>query len=71
LGSQPLRPCGGASEVFLDLSTIKPYTIIMKDTIQEQINQLCLEAMKARGLGELSRINLELNKLRKELEESK
>lgn len=43
----------------------------MKDTIQEQINQLCLEAMKARGLGELSRINLELNKLRKELEESK
>lgn len=43
----------------------------MKDTIQEQINDLCLKAMKAQGLSELHLINLELNKLRKELEESK
>lgn len=42
-----------------------------KNTLELQIKELCLKAMKSRGLGELHRINLQLNELRKELELSK
>jgi hypothetical protein len=39
----------------------------MKNTLELQIRELCLKAMKSRGIGELHRINLQLNELRKKL----